>query len=54
MVISVAILAVLVINTLLRVRTFRLEQRRTRLAQKRWDAIQAHANSLGDAPLVLS
>lgn len=48
------ILCVLAVNTVLRFRTYRLEQRRQRLAQKRWDAIQQHVNETADAPLVWS
>lgn len=44
--ITLAILAILVINTLLRVRTYRLEQRRKRLAERRWMAIQAEATQI--------
>lgn len=54
MIVTYAILVVLVVNTVLRFRTYRIEQRRTRLAQKRWDAVQQHVNELGDAPLVWS
>lgn len=54
MVITYAILVLLLVNTTLRVKTYRIEQRRKRLAQKRWDAIQQHANQLGDSPLVWS
>lgn len=48
------ILALLLVNTVLRVRTYRLERRRMRLADRRWHAVQKHANETADAPLVWS
>lgn len=54
MIVTYAILVVLLVNTALRVKTYRIEQRRQRLAQKRWDAIQQHVNETADAPLVWS
>lgn len=44
--VTLGILVLLLVNTVLRVRTYRLEQRRKRLAERRWVAIQAEATQI--------
>lgn len=54
MIVTYLILAGIVILIGLYARLNVLEARRRDLAQKRWDAIQAHVDETADAPLVWS